>query len=186
MRKKIWIAPVLFLQPSYTRIYVKSLFPLYPLYESFGKLVAHFAPLWPDGEAQKVITLGILLFGRAPQVYYFGLHRMKCELAMAESVADLSQNKLGLLLRFAMHHHIICIALKWLFWVVCLSIHLSKHICMKILASSGLITPPCGVPVTLSMRSPSSCALPAFNHLRIYNRTQRSLQKWLTALISMS
>jgi hypothetical protein len=33
--------------------------------------VLHFAPLWPDGEAQKVITLGILLFGRAPQVYYF-------------------------------------------------------------------------------------------------------------------
>jgi hypothetical protein len=80
--------------------------------------VLHFAPLWPDGEAQKVITLGILLFGRAPQVYYFGLHRMKCEFAMAESVADLSQNKLGLLLRFAMHHHIICLALKWLFWVV--------------------------------------------------------------------
>ena len=56
------------------------------------------------------------------------------------------------------------------------SIHSSNTTCKNILANNGLMTPPCGVPVSLSVIIPFSCSIPALSHLSIYISTHLSLQ----------
>ena len=74
---------------------------------------------------------------------------------------------------------------KGLLKLLC-SIHLSKAWCRYRLASNGLITPPWGVPISLPSILPSSCSIPAFNHLSTYSNIHFSAVCWFNNTISFS